>query len=470
MDGVRRLHQGALEDARARLGEGSEVLVARFAQLFGAAGNLGDLGDAGSFGDRARRFAGMEAEASARLELLSMAPSPRAEALDQPDRWSLAAARLHAFAHDRAFDGPGELSDDPVLRVQELALRALSALQRRDLDRATHDARCACRAAYAESLPNQEYLSYYILARTRRITGSPYAAARIAGALARAVPSAWRPLVDWELALAGGRPSDIERPFEGIAHIWFSLCRAAEAGDAAAVARAEKALRHAPLLPVFDAERQRLLRGLRAFQPDDARDLAGALGPSAEALGQTPAVWCVGPGEAAALRWCVFAGPGAELGFSSGERNQRLLSTLARGPADIGSVFRDVYGFALESEDHQTMIRVLLHRTRASLKGAAQIVREGDHLRLACNEPCRLPEPSTAPPYGDRILRAVALNPGATASEISGRTGMHLRSVQRTLRLMGETGACIADSSGRRTVYRVEDTTFSEPTHFRVAT
>jgi hypothetical protein len=51
-----------------------------------------------------------------------------------------------------------------------------------------------------------------------------------------------------------------------------------------------------------------------------------------------------------------------------------------------------------------------------------------------------------------------------SAEHAAQRLGVPLRTVQALLAQLVEEGECHADKNGRRVQYRVEDTTFSEPT------
>lgn len=380
------------------------------------------------------------------------------------DRW-LAGERVPA---------PPELDrSDAALRVEQMVLRALAALDT-SVDEAVQHARQASRAAYTESLPAQELLAYWALARVRRISGNPYAAARIGGALCRAAPAPWRPLVDWELVIAGGDVSELGRPPSEPAASWLRLCETAEGAEEAPWRQALATFQSMALPPPLARERDALVRGLvgeGVGELDALRRVSGALQESAARSGQTPAVWRLAPGAAPRLGWCVAPIGGESLRLmDEGDRVRALGAALAESGAhgaELGEAFERVYGFVFEPSVHDGVFRVLLHRLRGALEGVAEIEREGDRLRLAVAGPLRLPEPRSEPPFGDRILRVIAANPGKTARELAERSGTTVRAVQRALRLLVETGACHSERVGRAVIYAVEDTTFSEPTHFR---
>jgi len=225
---------------------------------------------------------------------------------------------------------------------------------------------------------------------------------------------------------------------------------------------------------VIARERDALVRGLigeGVGELDALRQVSGALQETAARSGQTPAVWRIAPGESPRLGWCVAPSEGEALRLmDEGDRVRALGASLAEGGADgveLTEAFERVYGFAFDPSVHDGVFRVLLHRVRGALEGVAEVEREGDRLALAVAQPLRLPEPRSEPPFGDRILRVIAANPGKTARELAERSGTTVRAVQRALRLLVETGACKSERVGRAVIYAVEDTTFSEPTHFR---
>lgn len=456
---IRLLHSGDLEEARRSAAGEPELLavVDAVAPLYGAVGAP------------ARDWSDPEARAQADfaravLHLVSLGASARPAPPGDTD-WSRAAAALVAFAGGRAIEPPAALSaDDPALRVTEMVLRTLAALSAGDVRDATSHARRASRAAYAEGLRGLEYLVYWCLARTRREGQNLYAATRILGALARAAPSAWWPLIDWELVLAGGGPAAADRALTEPAAIWLEAVADVE-GDALARLRAR------PLPAGFARERDLLCDGMEGVSElADRGRVAGALYESAEQLGVTPATWALAPGAAPRLRWCVGgAATRPRRLFDEGERVQALAACLAeagQGGAPRDALFHAVYGFDFDAVLHDGLFRVLLHRTRGALEGVAEIARDDERLRLVVEAPVELPEPRSLPPFGDRLLRTIAATPGMSAKELAERVGDKMRTVQRTLRALVETGTCRAEKRGRQTIYTVEDTTFSEPTHF----
>ncbi|MEM1415105.1 MAG: helix-turn-helix domain-containing protein [Myxococcota bacterium] len=462
------LYAGDLGVARTRAG-GDDAVVRAFAPLVASEAPVAP----GEAPAALQPFVDL-ALAHQHLGSLGSTAAPRP---DGSDRWSAAARALLAFIGGGSVPLPEGRAAQPALRVEEMALRALAALAAGDDAGATQAARQASRAAYAESMRLQEYFAYWVLGRVRRATGSLYAAARIAGALCRSAPSLWHPLFDWELVLAGVGEDGAGRPLSEPAGSWRRLCEAAEAGDAVAWERERAVLAGAVLPPVFAAERDALLAGIDPGAEatlERLRPVAGALHDSAARLGQTPAVWSVEPGREPRLRWCVAEPVAPERAhlFDQGERIQGLAGALSEGGGaglPVAEAFRRVYGFAMDPAVHDGIFRVLLHRVRGALEGAARVERSGDVLRLVPDKALILPEPRSQAPFGDRILRLIAASPGKTAKELASEAGTTVRGVQRTLRLLLDTGACRAERVGRRTVYAVEDTTFSEPTNFGAA-
>ncbi|MEQ9073452.1 MAG: hypothetical protein RLP09_06305 [Sandaracinaceae bacterium] len=465
----RSLHGGDLDDARRRA-EGDPV---RLAALAAAARLYGARSEAWPEGGDDPQAAVLRAHAH--LASLGAVPPPQAS---PGEGWAACARAITAFARG---DDPGPEppldAHDPALRVEQMIVRGLRALSDGALDVATQHARRASRAAYAESLRGLEYLAYWLLGRTRRETRNLHAATRIFGALARAAPRPWWPLVDWELVLAGGDAQAAQRPLTAPASTWLDAVAHAQAERWDEAHAALDALRRHPLPARFAAERDLLSDGLTGVSALDARArvsgarVAGALFESAERVGLTPAVWSVAPDAQPTLRWCVgISGDAPRLLFGEGERIQGLAACLAEaGRAGLGhdEVFRAVYGFDYDAALHEGLFRVLLHRTRAALAGAGDVVREEATLVLRPERAMVLPEPRSAPPFGDRLLRAIAAKPGVSAKELAEQVGDRVRTVQRALRLLLDSGTCRSEKRGRQTVYTVEDTTFSEPTHFR---
>lgn len=358
-------------------------------------------------------------------------------------------------------------TDVASLRLAAMWTTALGHLHASELEDATRAARRAARAAYAESLPVQEYLAYWVLGRVRRARGNACAATRIASSLLRAAPPAWAALFEWELSLAGADPESFEATTPAAGQLRLAL-------EGSQSAQAE--LRALPLPRAFAAERDALLAGLdRGVALDAARRVAAALQPAAEAMERTPAVWHLG-GERPGLRWCVVPTDHRPLLFDQGERVMRAAGVLAEASVAtpgakaegmaVPQLFERIYGFAYEPDLHDGVFRVLLHRLRDALAGAADIERDERHVRLVPRQPIALPEERTSAPFADRVLRLLASAEGTSSKELAARCGVQVRSVQRALRELVEAGVCASARRGRQIVYVAVDTTFREPTHF----
>ena len=85
-------------------------------------------------------------------------------------------------------------------------------------------------------------------------------------------------------------------------------------------------------------------------------------------------------------------------------------------------------------------------------------------MRLVARTPFSVPDPRCERPMEDTLLRALAERGGGSAKEIAQTLDVPLRSVQLLLKGLVEDGACLSEKDGRRVAYKVEDTTFHEPT------
>lgn len=151
-------------------------------------------------------------------------------------------------------------------------------------------------------------------------------------------------------------------------------------------------------------------------------------------------------------------------------RTEVLLATLALCPemrSDEVELFRRVYGFELDRVRHQRMWDVLMHRARKTLEPAGRLERVRQTASLELVEPVLLRDPRCAAPVESRVLSLVARKRGATAKELAQSLGLPLRSLQEVVKELVDRGVCQLDRQGRNVVYRVEDTTFREPTWVR---
>jgi hypothetical protein len=127
-------------------------------------------------------------------------------------------------------------------------------------------------------------------------------------------------------------------------------------------------------------------------------------------------------------------------------------------------LFRRSYGFAFSRSVHGGVLDVLLHRARAHLDTAGEITRARGVVTLALRRPVLLVDPRCTTHDDNRVLQLVAKRGRMSAKETSHELGIPLRSAQAALEALITTGACIRERNGRAVVYRVDDTTFQEPT------
>jgi DNA-binding transcriptional ArsR family regulator len=113
---------------------------------------------------------------------------------------------------------------------------------------------------------------------------------------------------------------------------------------------------------------------------------------------------------------------------------------------------------------HRGTFDTLLHRVRGLVEGSAELIRQDDHYELAVADSFTIVDPRCARPLEDQLLRALAESGGGSAKEIAQSLDIPLRSVQHLLKGLVEDGACLSEKDGRRVAYKVEDTTFQEPT------
>jgi hypothetical protein len=380
-------------------------------------------------------------------------------------------------------------------RVVELhAVRALALLAAGDLDEGLALARRASRMSRTEGLPQPEYLAHLVLARARRQSNRPYFALRILRALVSVVGGAWRPWLAWEWQLAGGERSGVDPSAPGAGPFARSLdaalCAAHDV-NAAAFRREIAALATllAPRSPLrSDVE---IVRG--ALDPHlDRTALHDAIAPwRTGASGSAPAgitalvpfeqsargtaLVIARPGAAAerllapgAAMWEAENGPAIAIADElGGSRTQLLLGELLfAGDAGIAEdeLFRSAYGFAFRREMHARILNVALHRVRATLGSAGTLERTESRARVVVHTPIKVIDPRCAPGLEERMLRFLAQRPTTSARAAATDLGVPLRSAQQVLEALVEDGACVRDRNGRQIDYRIEDTTFQEPT------
>lgn len=391
----------------------------------------------------------------------------------------------------------------PDLVVLATVQQALVALGQNDVETATAIARRASRMARTEGILTAEYLANLVLARVRRYAGTPHLAARILGALQKVCPAPWRGWVAWELILTG----DV-RAAEGTNRTANPNSRAAIAAtaaqtvlDAATAGDSANFERFAPYLAqvaapisLLSRDTNALLTALRTeasanAAPEMQQWLDGAVSTTPSPLTGLciPDVDDTGNEVAGAFVLCRPATPArrvlrhalglvdptAARGHSLAHaRSNTALAVLAfSGAAGLSDaeLFRSVYGFEF-AEQHSGTLRQLARRMRAEIGDRGSVDRTDDGYVLRLAGICAIPDPRCAPDPDEMILRFLAARDGrASARDISAALGVALRTVQLALKRLVDDGACETVRRGRTIDYKLEDTTFAEPSITRLS-
>lgn len=380
--------------------------------------------------------------------------------------------------------------------IDATALLAL-AIAPRDLEEATRVARRGSRMARTESLPQSEYLANVVLARMRRLGGRPHHATRILTALAKVASRAWQPWIAWELVLAGGLEPSREIDLDAGGR-WFAGARAfrdalfaAREGDRsrfdAGVAASRDALEGtepfasdlasavvaidplaapdaadpaiASWIVGADLRTPPVLRGLSAHVEESSADEATAAFVVAEPGKKARRL--VGLGHA-------LAAPDRRIAPQRGRpgRVETIIAAIALAPDGIESndLFRTVYGFEYSAPVHRDLFKQLVYRARGELEPLGTIRKEGERYFLDLGGRLLVPDPRCEQPLEDLVLRFLARQGNGSARATASTLKISLRKAQQALAQLAEEGAISVDKDGRNVSYRVEDTTFSEPT------
>jgi hypothetical protein len=158
----------------------------------------------------------------------------------------------------------------------------------------------------------------------------------------------------------------------------------------------------------------------------------------------------------------AIAGAGVRPGRT--EKTVAVLLHAAEAGLENAVLFRAVYGFGFHPVLHRSVFDVLLHRVRTLLGDSADLLHRDEHVTLSLRAPVYVPDPRCERPVDDRLLRTLATSRSGTARETAEMLDLPLRTVQTALKQLVEEGVCVTEKRGRRVEYRVEDTTFSEPT------
>lgn len=393
-------------------------------------------------------------------EGLERLPLPQIEPVDQVvsgliRRWraTFDGASLPDSGAD-AVDAIAEI--DPSVRVEWHVQDAMASLRDGDLALATTRARRTSRMAATEEVLQGEYLANLVLARVRRHAGTPHYAIRILSALHAVVPAPWRTWIHAELMLAGHAPDDLR------VCVAATLDRVAAHHDlvrdlACYRALTEVALSHSEARAFVAGHVHDPPFGLRDPVSDPLCLAAVVAGPNA-----TPRrVFRVG------LDWIDVEVLEASTPARRLHKGLSVLLLAGERGLDRNTFFEQIYGFARQDPGHDEILRGLVHRMRKA--HASLSIESGEQLVARASALVAVPDPRCERTLEDRILTMLAGASGrATAKEIANVLRVPLRTVQRSLGVLVESGSCHGERDGRRTEYIVDDTTFSEPTIHRL--
>ena len=139
------------------------------------------------------------------------------------------------------------------------------------------------------------------------------------------------------------------------------------------------------------------------------------------------------------------------------------------GLADA-DVFEAAYGFAYDKERNDGVYRNLLTKARKRLGANGEITTGGAGRALVLHHDVLVPDPRCGPSLRELILRVMASRvDGVRSQDIAETLRVPLRTVQATLGEMVTEGACETHKEGRSPMYRLEDTTFYEPSLTRLS-
>lgn len=369
------------------------------------------------------------------------------------------------------------------LVIEANVLRAAVALELGDVDSAIALTRRVSRMARAEGMPHEEYLAHAMLARTRRRSERAHLASRILGSLLTVAPPPFHPWLAWEQRLSGDAVSLSTGP-GGAAQRLIDACLQGTdiAGQAAALidstrgfaghAREAETLLEALDPHVKPSAAVAWAKGAQARLPFGLDSVVSSTPNPHVGLAGNAWVFASPKGSRRVLHPGIGLAPSMPVLDETARKHGRTeLATavlaLAGEGLTIQRFVREVYGFSYAKEAHDGMLRVLLHRMRANLKEVATVLVEDERITLRVLAPFWVPDPRTAPSSAEPVLRMIAVRPGASAKEIAAALAIPLRTVQAVLNQLIADGSCLADREAGGVAYRIEDTTFSDPTEAR---
>lgn len=380
------------------------------------------------------------------------------------------------------------VEDDPTLYAEFLSARAWCAAAV-ESDQALASARTAVRVAHTEGLPQIQYMSGLALARARRVGGRPYLAGRILSALKPRTSTLYDERIAWELLMAGYELTAAP----GIAqHLQTLLTSGSAAQKQGGLARCEEDNTD-PLMGADIASLRRLL-GVSTLQDQRVESeerfmqgLSHEVPAWLQGVAAAPSTWseldatCVAAQSVAAvlarpLSESVHAvrtliplsasGDGQVL-KSHPSNGRRALSGIAAlclsgGQATEQELWKSTYQLEYQPEKHRDILKVLIRRMRSNLGSHGRIERLGTSVRIHLSDSILVVDPRCQSSPERRVLEEIAACAGS-CRDIAERIGMPVRSVQRILRQLVESGDCARRRGGRDVVYSLEDTTFHEP-------
>jgi hypothetical protein len=128
------------------------------------------------------------------------------------------------------------------------------------------------------------------------------------------------------------------------------------------------------------------------------------------------------------------------------------------------SFWETTYAFPFDPPIHGAALEALVHRLRELLGDFAVLDRRESLFVLEVLRPFAVPDPRCTRSLDDDLLRVLARAGTGSAKDAAASLGVPLRTVQLRLKKLAEEGACSVEKHGRNVAYRVEDTTFHEPT------
>ncbi len=348
--------------------------------------------------------------------------------------------------------------------------------------------------AAAEGRPQAQYLANTVLARMRRLSDRPHFSLRILHALRRVASTPWHPWLDWELRLAGDHTTRGDSgPHLALDFVLDAARRGdrdafdehAEALDAATRGFAPAHRDAHALLFCLDGRRS-LDVGSESFRVDAEAWRAGRepmppngiqalclAEPDREA--DDAVAFVVAEPDGTSHRILQMGLPivddlDARFRLAQSSRKRGRVETAAASLLTAGEsidemlLFRWVYGFAYRDGVHEGVLDVVLHRLRTQLGDHGEVTRHGNEVSLRCHTPLLVPDPRCSQTLDDRVLAQLGRRGRASAQQAADALELPLRTVQRALKRLAAEGLCVKERSGRAVEYRLEDTTFSEPT------